>query len=125
MGTQQELVPSSTLAKHLELVDKIIQKTRERKIRWVRVASGFTALIPPNLRIVFERDASPLDLGWRKFEVHQGEKLVFESVLNSNLLMAALMGASALNKKISELYNLVLEGQFAEIDRAIGLLDSI
>jgi hypothetical protein len=117
------LQQSSNSEKQVELAKKILEKTRQNKIRWIRVATGYLAVVPP-IRIVFQSSAST----WQLFVVYVGLK---EVVKTQNSLVPGIISqltglvSDPLLATATELYNLISVTDPTDVEGAINTLDKL
>jgi hypothetical protein len=122
-------------SRKVELVKKIIDKTRQRKIIWQRDPNGIGAFLPGKLKINFvEAPRIPLmNPRWVVFVVRDNagaEVLKVDNpstaVPNPNLLQTLLMAQEPLVSAVQELYDFIGgQTEKGSVEKAIDLLDTL
>ena len=116
---------------HLELVAKILQKTKEKKLQWQKDDTGsLSTLIGDRIQIRFVRQQKPgSTLPWNVFSVKtpEGAALIVRNVEDS--FAALSLGAGQpdpLLALVSELYAFITQGMEKQrLEKAIDTLDSL
>lgn len=122
-------------AKDIELVRKIIEKTKAKKIYWNRIATGYQATVqstPANMQLSFSRPAdAPWDT-WYIFTVRTGEGDVLKVENNASGLSAlAILTGNAtaptdnLVTAVNDLFTIVSAVGEGAVERAMRQLDQI
>ena len=114
--------------KELELILKLIQKTGEGKIVWKFSPTAFTSSVGEKLEVNLVRQSAFLGttgLGWSLFTVRdrKGNELV--KVLHRPLAPMAMAESPDLVSTVDKLYEEVMRAQQRDIEKAIGIVDSI
>jgi hypothetical protein len=113
----------------VELVQSLIEKTRQGKIPWVKQASALTASIPSGVQVNFV--LSPLTFlkpfSWQLLTIRDrgGNELV--RVSNDPNMISVLAGkaVSPLVAVADELYSLVNTAAGDDLDRAINTIKNL
>lgn len=109
--------------RHLALLKKILEKTRQNKIKWVKLDTGYMAIVP-NMRFVFQSSAS----AWRTFVVIVVSKEILR-IQNSSVpaLISQLVGLEGdpVLETTTELFNLISRAEADDVEGAINALDQL
>ena len=120
--------------KYVDLVRKITEKTRRKKILWNKTPTGFSATVAGKVHFGFVRPLGwPLSGGkWSLFTIRDEEGNEILSVNNpatSLVLDAILSGVdpslSTLRDAIGDLFDAVEEIGRAEVEKLIETIDKI
>ncbi len=128
--------------KSLALVDKLIEKTKEGKIRWAKAkskdnedAAGFAAVLYSHgtqemtMQIAFGASGMLTTPTWLSFNVTTKNDGVILNVQNTSvpIFIAKLAGIKpdALREKIDQLFNLVAQRGEGSFERALKQLDNL
>jgi len=113
--------------RHIELVAKIAQKTRLKKISWRRTGTGVTASIPGGLEFSFVLSVNffaPFGIAanWQLFTVRQasGQELLKIENLSG---VPALLGPTPLQSAVTNLFEAVRGSASDDLDSAINAVD--
>ncbi|MFZ0803010.1 MAG: hypothetical protein WBQ09_11645 [Terriglobales bacterium] len=127
---------ASRQTKDTELVRKITEKSKLKKIYWNRGTTGYTASVPGqmgDMTMVFSRPVDAPTDTWYHFTVRtwEGEVLKVEnntSGLNALAILAGrpdAAGASPLVAAVDELFSIVKDVGEGGVERALRQLDQI
>jgi hypothetical protein len=123
----------SSQTKDIELVRKIIEKTKGKKIYWNKIQTGYQATVPgvpASMHLIFSRpDDAPPDT-WYLFTVRtaEGDVLRVEnntSGLNALAILTARAVATPLVSVVNELFAIVKDVGEGGVERALRQLDQI
>jgi hypothetical protein len=119
------------------LVNKITEKTKQRKIPWNRSLNGLSASVPGGLKLnIVERSplsiVGPAPARWVLFTVRDEKGNEILKVENSSQVsiglpssVEAVLGGDSVTRAVDELYRAVRGAAKGEIEKAIDLLDKI
>ena len=120
---------SLTPSRAVELVQKLIEKTKQQKVLWKVIGTALVASISEDVeaRFLFARGSTG-ELEWSRFVVRsKGDVILeYENPSGFNALIAAAMASS--NPLISAIHNLfwlVARVADAGLERAINALDAL
>lgn len=119
--------------KQLELVRRIIDRTREGKISWQKSSTDITANVANELFMTFVHSWTlPTFTIWKRFTVRDGDGHDFLTIDNTSELeavTAALRGEAEkldpVRKAVNELYFLAEKKGNGDIDKAISVLERV
>ncbi len=114
--------------KEIDLLDKIIQKTKEKKIYWNKAKAGYSAQVsagPSNLmklEFLTSRDRE----NWTQFivQTEEGTVLTVDGTVNAFLLRLVGLSDPGLVKTM-ELFALVTRLGEGSVERAINALEKL
>jgi hypothetical protein len=121
--------PSLPPSKAVEVINKLIDKTVQKKLQWNYSGDTVAARVSNDLVVHFE--VSRLltgELGWSRFVVISQDETVLEyknSFTLNALLAAAIASSNPVMSAIHRLFNLVSTVGDAGLERAIKALDDL
>jgi len=113
-------------SKHVELVKKLAEKTRAKKISWKASKTGYSAVVFDKLEISFVRPARGASLlsgsPWALFVVRDDQG---NEILKVSNIPGTDVAPDVLRESISHLNQAVENSLAEEIDKAIAVIDRI
>jgi hypothetical protein len=109
--------------RHIELIRKIIQRTKEKKLSWKRDRNMFRAVVPPDMVITLTE--SPTLQRWSGFNVRTADGDLIRINNQPNILFMLIRVPEEMLQSINELYTFVSGLGSPEIERAIERLDKL
>jgi len=109
-------------------IQKIIQKTSEKKITWERTDKGHSGrTIDGSLSIEITLQQVPIfGLGWRTFTVQRGGEDILRLVNGGDALFFLAGGSvSPVHRKVAELLRFLDESRLREVKEAMSDLDKL
>ncbi len=120
---QPSYLPLGHNEKQLELLRKVLEKTRQNKIRWMKMANGYIGLAPP-VRFTFQAASG----SWQSFAAVVGTKEILK-VENGSVpgLIGQLVGLAPdpVLEITNQIYQLVARGEASDVEAAINALDNL
>jgi hypothetical protein len=109
--------------KQVALVKKVLEKTRQNKVRWLKAGDGYLGVVP-NMKFILKASSGT----WQSFAVQVGAKELLK-VQNSSVpgIISQLTGLAGdpLLSATAELYNLVARTEVSDVEGAIDALDKL
>ncbi|MBI4463944.1 MAG: hypothetical protein HY647_04500 [Acidobacteria bacterium] len=117
--------------RHVELVKKLTEKTRAKKIPWKSSSTGFSAVVSGKLEINFVRSSGLFSLleslQWSVFTIRDkaGNEILQVDNTKSRPFTSPGAPTEVLRSAISELYAAIESSLVEEVDKAIEVIDGI
>ena len=108
---------------HVALVRKVLEKTRQNKIKWMKGTAAFVG-IAPNMRFMFRISSTT----WESFVATVGQKEVLKVQNNSVTSLISQLTGSPLDPLLAvtaELYNELSQKETTDVQGAINALDML
>ena len=136
MGTQPDpMLQERNDPKYIDLINKIAEKTRAKKIRWKRTETGVSATVSDKMELGFVRSPwvglggrSLYRLWWALFKVRDENGNEILRVDNVSPLEPGEPEAAEqkqLRDAVETLYAAIEQSGRAEVEKAIELIDKI
>ena len=115
---------------NIQLVQKLIEKTRERKIHWSKAPGALTSSIQGGMKFTFILPGAfpPSSRKWIMFVVRDGLRTILKIGAGAPTLTAlqSLAGISdRLRTAVEELFDLAIKVEEAAVRRVIDKINSI
>ncbi len=115
--------------RHIQLVQKLTEKTRQGKVPWLRSLNGITADLPDGLSVNFVLQASifPAQSTWELFVIRdsKGNEILRVHSVGVFQVLVGNSKATRLQEAVAELFSSILTLVGDEVEKAIRIIDKI
>jgi hypothetical protein len=131
----KQIFPGLYDSKYVDLVRKITEKTRAKKITWSRTPNGMNTSVSGKMHLGFVRSSGVLVTPekWALFTIRDEDGNEILNINNSSpfSIASAVLGggpppvSSALRKAVEELFEAIEEIARVEVEKLIDVVDRI
>jgi hypothetical protein len=132
MSTNPQAIQAEYEQRHIDLVRKITEKTRDGRIVWTKGASNIAVTIAGGLQLNFVLAGREISLlpglapaGWKSFSVRDAKGNQIVAVENHGVLQNALIGNTGITDIVNQLFSSIMHHAKDDLDKAIDLVDRI